>query len=162
MFLRMEHQAGIERPRTVYPVRRQAILLAGLWVFYALIWVDILGRSRNRAGFIFGFAVAAVTLVGVARAAAAAVIVEGDQVRIRNPFRTVILDRAAISRVRLGRFKLLGCVLVFDLRDGRRVPAFAIQGITGQPKRKWSIEAQRLADLLDQDLADAPRGIAAG
>lgn len=126
------------------------------------IWADVIARSKSALALGSGVVTAAVTLVWFARAAAAGLTVDREQVRILNPFRTITIPRRVVSGARIGRYKLLGCVLMLDLHDGRRIHVFGVQGITGQPHRKSSIEAYRVADLLNQEFAKPPHTSALG
>ena len=83
----------------------------------------------------------------------AAVIVTDRGVTIRNPFRTVAIAWGEIAAFELGRYKVLGCVCLIRCRDGTVVPAFAIQGITGQPRRRTSVVAKNTVDELNQWLS---------
>ena len=72
---------------------------------------------------------------------------------MRNITRRIKLPWQAIERFEIGRDKLLRCVLLIRLTDGQVVAAFAVQGITGQPHRKTSIEARAIAEELNDRLA---------
>ena len=91
------------------------------------------------------------------RAALAVLIVDDRGVTVRNPFRTVSVAWNEIAGFELGRFKILGCVCLVRRLDGTLFPAFAIQGIAGQPRRRTSGAARRMVDELNHQLAEAAR-----
>ncbi|MDA8068705.1 MAG: PH domain-containing protein [Actinomycetota bacterium] len=97
----------------------------------------------------------------MARAAFAVLLVDDHGVTARNPFRTVTVAWSEIATFDLGRYKVLGCVCLIQLRAGTVVPAFAIQGITGQPRRRTSALARQAVDELNQRLARVSAGRAA-
>lgn len=116
-----------------------------------------------RRGDPLGIAIGALfILVGAAialRAAGAALVTDQDSVIVRNITRTVRLPWPEIASFYVGRYKMLGCVLIVRLTSGKSVPVFAVQGITGQPHRKTSVAARGMADELNKEL-EAINGVA--
>ena len=82
----------------------------------------------------------------------AALVVSDLGVIVRNPFRTVSIAWDEIEAFEIGRYKLLGCVCLIRRLDDTAVPAFAIQGITGQPRRRTSVTAHQTVDELNERL----------
>jgi len=78
-----------------------------------------------------------------------------DGVKVRNPFRTVAIPWREIGSFEVGRYKILGCVLLIQRTNGEVLPAFAVQGITGAPRRKTSIAARAVAKELNERLERA-------
>ena len=93
--------------------------------------------------------------IAIIRAALAVVIVTDRQLTVRNPFRTLSIAWNEVVGFDIGRYKLLGDVCLIRLRNGRVVPAFALQGITGQPSRRTSVLALKKVDELNQWLIRA-------
>jgi len=111
------------------------------------------GVSHPTGGFVFGGFAVLLFAVFAGRAALSAMVVDGRGVRVRNPFRTVLLAWDQISGFEVGRYKILGCVCVINLRDGRVMPAFGVQGIAGQPRRRSSVAARVMVEELNERLA---------
>lgn len=111
------------------------------------------GSSHSTIGLVLGGVVLLLVAIPVARAAFAVLLVDDHGVTVRNPFRTVTIAWGEIAAFELGRFKVLGCVCRIRLRDGTVVPAFAIQGITGQPRRRTSVNARDMVGELNQWLS---------
>lgn len=59
---------------------------------------------------------------------------------------------AEISAFEIGRYELLGCVLLVRCANGDRVPVFGVEGITGQPRRGTSVKAMAMAEELNARL----------
>ena len=137
-------------------------MLGLLSVFFLAIWVDIIGRGHGGVGLaIAGALVGAITVVCTFRAAMAAVIVDDSAVEVRNVFRTVTIPWNEITGFEVGRYRVLGCVLLIRCLDSRVVAAFAVQGITGQPRRRTSVRARATADALEQRRRDRSLRLAA-
>jgi hypothetical protein len=114
---------------------------------------------------VVGGVVLLLVAIPIARAAFAVLLVDDHGVMVRNPFRTITVASGEIVSFELGRYKVLGCVCLIRRRDGTAVPAFAIQGITGQPRRRTSVLAKRTVDDLNQWLSrfgDAGSAVRAG
>lgn len=92
------------------------------------------------------------TAIPGARAALAVLIVTEHGVTVRNPFRTVSMPWDEVAAFELGRYKLLGCVCLVRRIDHTAVPAVAIQGITGRPRRRTSVLAQQTVNELNEQL----------
>lgn len=141
--------------RQVYRSWPRSIGIALVLVIDVALAVEggIRGRSHSTAGFAVGAALLLLVGVPIARSAAAVLVLDQHTVFIRNPFRTLSIPRADIETFKLGRFGLLGCVCLVSRKDGSAIPAFAIQGITGQPRRRTSVSAQRVVEELNRQLA---------
>jgi hypothetical protein len=88
----------------------------------------------------------------VIRAAATVLIVDDRGVTVRTLVRTVDIPWAGIATFDVGRYKIMGCVLIIHRTDGSVLPVFAVQGITGQPHRRTSVRARAAADELNERL----------
>jgi hypothetical protein len=119
----------------------------------------VLGAFGLHRGGALGVAVGAILIlvpVGFAlRGASTVLVADEGGVEVRNLTRNAKIPWRAIDHFEVGRYKLLGCVLLIRLGDGGRVPVFGVQGITGQPHRKTSVEARKIADELNSRLAQA-------
>jgi hypothetical protein len=136
----------------VYRTRSQAIGLGCFLLVELAVAVDgtVRGRSVSAIGDVFGGVVLLVTVTLTARAAMAALIVTNRGVTVRNPLRTVSIAVDEIAAFQLGRYKILGCVCLIRRVDGSVVPVFAVQGITGQPRRRTSVLAKETVDRLNE------------
>jgi hypothetical protein len=135
----------------VYRTRSQAIGLAvGGILFLALM---VVGSAHSSASHILIFSpIALFSVLLPIRAATTALVVDEQGVTVRNVIRTVSVLWAEIERFEVGRYKILGCVLIVCQNSGDVLPVFAIQGITGQPNRRTSVSARRLAAELNKRL----------
>ena len=149
--------------RKVYWTRSQSFAFAGgLLVFGALLLDAVLGaKHHSTGGYIFLGVVVLLMSVTFVRGALAVLIVTDRGVKVRNPCRTVVIGWEEIEAFALGRYKILGCVCLIRCRSGRVLPAFGIQGITGQPHRMTSVFARQAVDELNQRLARVNAGGAA-
>jgi hypothetical protein len=110
------------------------------------------GTSHSTTGLWLGGIAALLVAIPIVRAALAVLIAVERGVTARNPFRTVTVAWSEIAAFELGRYKVLGCVCLIRRRDGTVVPTFAIQGITGQPRRRTSVKAKQAVDELNERL----------
>jgi PH (Pleckstrin Homology) domain-containing protein len=110
------------------------------------------GHSHSTTGFVLGGVIFLLVAIPGARGALAVLIVTDQGVTVRNPFRTVSIAWDEVEAFELGRYKVLGCVCVVRRVDRTVVPAFAIQGITGQPRRRTSVLAKQTVDELNEQL----------
>jgi hypothetical protein len=139
--------------RKVYRTRSQAMgLCVGAVIFAVLTVFAIVHGSGSVSGVIGGIVVIVLELLWFGRAAATALIVDNQGVTVRTLLRTVDIPWAGIARFEVGRYKILGCVLIIHRTDGSVLPVFAVQGITGQPRRRTSIMARATADELNERL----------
>jgi hypothetical protein len=91
--------------------------------------------------------------VMMARCALTALVVNDDGLTVRNPFKTQRVEWSAVTAFEIGRYKLLGDVLLIRRGEQRPVHVFAVEGITAEPTRKSSIEARAIAAELNERLA---------
>jgi hypothetical protein len=149
--------------RKVYRTRSQAVGIGFVLLIDLVLGVEgaARGRSHSTIGLVLGGAVLLLVAIPIARAALAALIVTDHGVTVRNPFRTTSVGWDEIAAFELGRYKLLGCVCLVRRVDGTVVPTFAIQGITGQPRRRTSAFAAHTVDALNDRLRRAGRDVAA-
>jgi hypothetical protein len=89
----------------------------------------------------------------MARCALTALIVDNDGLTVRNPFKTQRVAWAEVTGFEIGRYKLLGDVLLMRRGEKRPLHVFAVEGITGQPTRKSSLQARAIAAELNERLA---------
>lgn len=151
--------ADIEVGRKVFRTRSQSATIGFVLLIDIALGVEgaVRGRAHSTAGFVLGGVVLLVLGIPIARAALAAVIVTDLGVTVRNPFRTFAIAWGEIVAFELGRYKILGRVCLIRCRDGKVLPAFAIQGITGQPQRRTSVIAKNMVDDLNQRRGRAGR-----
>jgi hypothetical protein len=142
--------------RKVYRARSQAIGIGCVLLIDIALGVGgaVRGGSHSTIGFVFGGVLLLLIAIPVARGALAVLIITNRGVTVRNPFRTVSMAWDEIAAFELGRYKVLGCVCLIRHRDRTVVPAFAIQGITGQPRRRTSVMAKEAVDELNSRLRD--------
>lgn len=137
----------------MYRTRSQAFALAfGAVVFPAFTVIGIVRSSAGVGGIFTGAVVCLLEALLAIRAATTALIVDDQSVTVRTLLRTVNIPWADIATFAVGRYKILGCVLIIHRTDGSVLPVFAIQGITGQPRRRTSVRARAAADELNERL----------
>lgn len=148
----MEARSDTPDVRRAYRTRSQAVGLGCVLLIDTALGVEgaVRGSSHSTIGLVLGGVVLLLIAIPVARAAFAVLLVDDHGVMVRNPFRTVTVAWSEIAAFELGRYKVLGCVCVIRLRDGTVVPAFAIQGITGQSRRRTSVNAKNTVGELNQ------------
>lgn len=141
-----------------YRTRSQAVGLVVLNVLVPAGVVDALVRGpKVTVGLIAASSIACVLGVVVfLRAALTLLTADEDGVKVRNPFRTVAVPWREIRSFEVGRYKILGCVLLIQRTNGEVLPAFAVQGITGAPRRQTSIAARAVAKDLNERGWNAP------
>jgi hypothetical protein len=137
------------RLRRVYRTRSQAVALAMCAVLFPELTAVAIAQASGTLVIAIGVFVCLCELAITFRGATARLIVDDDELKIQDLFRTVVLPWAEVSSVTVGRYKSLGCVLTVRRRDGRIVPVFGVQGITGQPNRRSSVAARVAADELN-------------
>jgi hypothetical protein len=148
----------------VYRIRSQAVALGVAATLGLLLGVvAIVGPGPTPASIVVGGAIILAAVIGNLRAATAKLTVDDVGATIRNPFRTVFLPWEVVAKIEMGRYKLLGDVLIFHRIDGQRFPVFAVEGITGQPRRRTSIRARAMtAELNERLLSRSPSGMDQG
>ncbi len=151
----MEARADPPDVRRAYRTRSQAVTIGCVLLIDIALGVGgaIRGSAHSTVGLVLGGVVLLLIAIPVARAAFAVLIVTDGGVMVRNPFRTVTVAWGEIAVFELGRYKVLGCVCLIRRRDGTVLPAFAIQGITGQPRRRTSVRAKNTVAELNQWLS---------
>jgi hypothetical protein len=140
--------------RQVYRTRSQAVRLGCFLVFGTVFGVEgaVRGSSHSTIGFVLSGILFLLIAIPMARGALAVLVVTDRAVTVRNPFRTVSIAWGDIEAFELGRYAALGCVCLIRHVDRTVVPAFAVQGITGQPRRRTSVRAQQTVDELNERL----------
>ena len=139
--------------RKVYRTRSQVIGLA--FIAVAGLAASVIGAVHGRGGTSRALIYSPIPIFGVLlliRAAATALIVDDQGVIVRTLLRTVNIPWAGIAKFEVGRYKILGCVLIIHRTDGSVLPVFAVQGITRQPRRQTSVAARAAADELNERL----------
>lgn len=142
------------RDKKTYRTRSQAFGALLMTVVGSAAVADGLVRgTKVSAGAIAASSVITLLTVAVlARIALALLTTDENGVKVRNPFRTVAVPWREIRSFEVGRYKILGCVLLIQRSNGEVLPAFAVQGITGQPRRRTSIAARAVAKELNERL----------
>jgi hypothetical protein len=138
--------------RLIFRSAGQRLAFGMLLVIDATLFAFAVARSSSLLNAVLGsllFLFAAALLV---RSMLASLVVEGRRIVVRGPLRTTTLRLDEVERFTLGRYKILGSVCQIH-RRGRIIPVFAIQGITGQPRRRSSIQAERAVEDLNRRLA---------
>lgn len=136
--------------RVVYRSSPQAIGIALMYLFCSALTLAATASRLNLGGQIgVDAGWVAFTAPLAARGVFAILMTDHKGVHVRNPFRTYLIGWADITAFELGRYKILGCVCLIHCTDGTVVPAFAVEGITGQPRRRTSIQAQTWVDELN-------------
>jgi hypothetical protein len=143
--------------KKTYRTRSQALgILLMAVIGPAAVADGLVKNTRVSAGAIAASSVATLLIVAVLlRGASTLLTADENGVKLRNPFRTVSVPWQEISSFEVGRYKILGCVLLIQRTNGEVLPAFAVQGITGAPRRKTSIAARAVAKELNERLARA-------
>lgn len=118
-----------------------------------IVGVIVRGGGAGVAGDVVAGSIGLSMAVLFWRAAGAVLLADENGVTVRAVFRTVRIPWSGIAAFEIGRYKLLGCVRLVRQNDGVVVPVFAVQGITGQPRRKTSVAAHTAADELNAMLA---------
>jgi hypothetical protein len=93
-----------------------------------------------------------------ARCARSAIVVDRDEVVVRNPFRTQRLSCADVKAVTLGRSGIFGMIAVLQLKDGNQLAAFGVQASGLDRDRE---ETAALIDELNARVASGARESAA-
>jgi hypothetical protein len=150
----VEPRADRSQVRNVYRTRSQAIAIGCVLLLDIVLGVEgaVRAHSRSTTGFVLGGLLLLLIAIPVARGALAVLIVTDQGVTVRNPFRTVSIGWDEVAAFELGRYKVLGCVCLVRRVDRTVVPAFAIQGITGQARRRTSVLAKQTVGELNEQL----------
>jgi uncharacterized membrane protein YphA (DoxX/SURF4 family) len=141
----------------VYRTRSQAVTLGLILVVDLGLPLPRVLAAKDAVAVVAGATLLVAIGILLARAALAVLVTTDHGVFVRNPFRSVSVAWDDIAGFEIGRYKLLGCVCLVRRTDGLVLPAFAIQGITGQPRRKTTVAAQRAVDELNTRLGQARR-----
>ena len=137
----------------MYRTRSQVVGLRCVAIVFLVF--SVIGIARGSAGASVVIIGSLICLLGVLlplRAAATALIVGDQGVTVRTLLRTVNIPWTGIATFEVGRYKILGCVLIIHRTDGSVLPVFAVQGITGQPRRRTSVATRAAADELNERL----------
>lgn len=145
----------MQEEKKVYRTRSQAITIGVLLPILIALGVDgaVRGHSATAITLAFGGPLLLFFVIGGIHAALTALVVSDLGVIVRNPFRTVSIagrDRGVRNRT-LQTARLLCRIRRLDQTI---VPAFAIQGITGQPRRRTSVMAHQTVDELNERLRE--------
>jgi hypothetical protein len=144
---------GTRAEPTVYRTRSQAFGLAFAAVTFLVLMVIGVARSKASLGGILAYSpIGLLSLLVLIRGAAAILVVDDRSVTVRNLVRTVSIPWVGITAFEVGRYKILGCVLIIRRTDRSVLPVFAVQGITGQPRRRTSVAALAAAEELNERL----------
>lgn len=150
----VEPGADRSQVQNVYRTRSQAVGICCVLTLDVVLGVEgaVRGQSHSSTGLVLGGVLLLLGTIPGARAALAALIITDQGVTVRNPFRTVSIAWDDVVAFELGRYKLLGCVCLIRRVDRTVVPAFAIQGVTGQDRRRTSVLAKQTVDELNEQL----------
>lgn len=132
-------------------MRGQAIALAAIALLCLAAGAVIASRGSIGAA-VAGSIFILVPAICAVRASLSALVVDEDGLRARNVFGTATLGWGEVSGFEMGRKGLLGCILLIHRKQGGDVAVFAVQGITGQPRRKSSLAAAEIAEELNRRL----------
>ena len=145
------------RARRVYRSTEQAILLwiitvvAVALISTAVLTAHDLAPIKQIAAWAF---CAIVAWFGVFRLAMSGVFLEEEEIRVVNPFRTRRFPRTEVEGFSLGRWGPFPKIGFACLRDGERVPLFAIEG-PNPFTRPRNRSAERLIESLNEALREA-------
>lgn len=136
--------------RTVWRSRSQLVAGVGFGLFLAVVGLTQVGKSASKGGGI-GFTVVAFVLAAamIAIFARGAVVTSDEGVRVRNPFRTIVIPWSDVAGFRIGRHRMLSAVCIVDLADGSSQYAFGIQ-MARSPLGRAHSKEQRMIDLLNE------------
>jgi hypothetical protein len=141
--------------RLVYRSPLQRATFGALLALDAAVFASALSRSTSVLGAVLGSVIFGAVAVVLVRAFLSVLVVDGEDVVVRGPLRTTKLRMDEIERFSLGRYKILGSVCLIHTRE-KVVPVFAVEGITGQPRRRSSVQAAETVTALNRILGHGP------